>query len=147
MWEAAGRISSKVTKACIVNWMLMGVFLTRDKLFKFKKASSPICIYCDPSQSSNTEEILCHHLLICSRFSEIRKPYIETLLIMNPIFNFATNHKIMTISILDPESKFLPDEIRENCSDIDETYRIARDFIYNLFKKRKFLLTEEYEQK
>ena len=56
------------------------------------------------------------------------------------------NQKIITISILDPESKLLPNEIRENWHDKEEAYRTARDFVFNLFKKRK-LLTDEFDKK
>ena len=50
LWEAAGRTSAEVTKACVVNWMLMGVFLIRDKLYKFKKVNSSICIFCQTAE-------------------------------------------------------------------------------------------------
>ena len=146
IWEAAGRISSEVTKAVVVNWMLMGVFLTRDKLFKFKKIDSPICIYCDPSKALNIEENLYHHLWVCSAFTDIREPFIEDLTTMNPsIPNFMSNHKIITISILDPESGFLPEEIRLNWSNLDKIYSLARNFVFNLFQKRK-ILTNQYDQ-
>ena len=147
LWEAAGRTSAEVTKACIVNWMLMGVFLTRDQLFKYKKVQSPNCNCCDPEQSSNIEETLFHHLLFCHAFTNIRKPYMERLTANNPnLIKSMDNQKIITISILDPESKLLPNEIRENWHDKEEAYRTARDFVFNLFKKRK-LLTDEFDKK
>ena len=63
----------------------------------------------------------------------------------NMIDKSIDKHKIITIAILDPESKFLPNEIRDNWIDKDEAYRSARDFVFNLFKKRK-LLTDEFDK-
>ena len=104
LWEAAGIISAEVTKSWVVNWILMGVYLTCDKLFKYKKVNSPNCVCCDPDHSSNNEETLYHHLLICTAFRHIREPFMTKLLENNNMIDKSMDkHKIITIAILDPE--------------------------------------------
>ena len=61
------------------------------------------------------------------------------------VSKYDNNHKIMTISILDPESNFLPEEITSNWKNLEETYKLARDFVFNMFKKRK-TLTEKFDE-
>ena len=146
LWVAAGRTSSEVTKASVVNWMLMGVFLTRQKLYKYKKVNSPICIYCDPSNEK--EEDLYHLLLFCTAFNEIRIPYLKKLQTENEhLSKYNNNLKIMTISILDPESSFLPEEISNNWKNLEETYKLSRNYVFNIFKKRKTLTEKLDNQK
>ena len=46
IWTAAGKISGEVTKACVVSWMLLGVYYTRVQLHKFKMIDSAECTSC-----------------------------------------------------------------------------------------------------
>ena len=85
----------------------------------------------------SVEEDLYHFLLVCSTFKEIRDPFMKELQTRNnDIRNHYDNHKIMTIAILDPESNFLPDNIRLGWTNLEETYQQARDYVFNIFKKR-----------
>ena len=77
LWTAAGRISCEVTKACIVSWMLLGVYYTRDKLHKYKMVDSSRCICCP--NLNLVEESLFHVLLSCETYDDIRAPYLAAL--------------------------------------------------------------------
>ena len=93
-----------------------------------------------------SEDSLYHFLLICSAFENIRNPFLQKLTTGNDgIELISDNNKLMTIAILDPESNFLPDQVRKGWKDLDETYKIARDFAFHMFKKRK-VLTDKYDK-
>ena len=53
------------------------------------------------------------------------------------ITSYFNQLKLLTISILDPESNFLPVAIKDNWLDLNESYRLARHFCYNVHKKRE----------
>ena len=40
IWQMAGLSSENVNQAAVVNWMILGVFFTREFLHKMKKKSS-----------------------------------------------------------------------------------------------------------
>ena len=85
----------------------MGVFLTRDKLYKFKKVDSPICIFCQ-TDKTQIEDSLYHFLHVCTAFKNIRVPFLKDFEAENDgMKKIAGNQKLMTIAILDPESNFL----------------------------------------
>ena len=41
LWQMAGLCSDSVRQATVVNWMLLGVYRTRELLYKMNKAKSP----------------------------------------------------------------------------------------------------------
>ena len=61
VWSMAGLDSTEVKKAAIVNWMTLGVYQTREILFKMKVIKSPLCT----AYSMNVIGSLAHYLLYC----------------------------------------------------------------------------------
>ena len=59
VWAMAGLDSTEVRKAAIVNWMTLGVYQTRETLFKMKVIKSPLCKAC----SMNAIGSLAHYML------------------------------------------------------------------------------------
>ena len=53
LWQLAGLCYDSVRAATVVNWMVMGVYFTRELLHKMKKIQSPQCLRCDLSESEN----------------------------------------------------------------------------------------------
>ena len=144
IWSAAGKVSSEVTKACIVSWMLLGVYYTRTQLHKFKKVDSAQCIFC----KNGSEESLFHILLFCESYEDIRIPYFSKLNEINPgITSYLNQPKLLTIAILDPESNFLPAAIKDKWLDLNESYRLARHFCFNVHKKREKITKKIEEEK
>ena len=43
-WTQAGSDSTEVKKATIVNWMQLGVYKTRERLFQYKNIKSDLCL-------------------------------------------------------------------------------------------------------
>ena len=80
LWQLAGLCSDSVRAATVVNWMVMGIYFTRELLHKMKKVNSAICMGCDRSESEN----LSHFLLQCSFYQQIRENYLPKLMEINP---------------------------------------------------------------
>ena len=58
---------------------------------------------------------LSHYLLYCPYTEEIRQKYVPKCIVANPkVARLAGNEAALVISILDPESSLLPEEIRYN---------------------------------
>ena len=45
------------------------------------------------------------------------------------------NEDALMISILDPESSLLPDEVRFNWDSTTDIYELSRNYVYNIHKK------------
>ena len=108
-WQLAGLSSVNVREATIVNWMLLGVYFTRELLHKMKKVNSPQCLACD----ENTTENLSHLILYCQFYQIIREEYLPKLVTSNKSIGVILNNEDnMVISILDPISSNLPQPVR-----------------------------------
>ena len=131
IWIRAGLDSGQVRKATIVSWMTLGVFKTRENLSKMKLVKTDKCLACEKNQQEN----LSHFVLHCDFFSKIREEYLPQLAILNKGFSSIVNdEKLLMLSILNPESKQLPEESRLYC---DSSFKIARSFCYDIYKKRE----------
>ena len=112
--------------------MTLGVYKTRKALHKMKVIKSPLCTAC----SLNAEGSLSHYLLYCPFTEEIRQKYVPQFVLANPrVVSLANNEAALLISILDPESSLLPEEIRYNWESSKEIYALSRDYVYNVHKK------------
>ena len=90
--QMAGLCSDSVRKATIVNWMLLGVYFTREFLFKMKKAKSPLCLACS-NETNGINETLNHLLLHCTHYIKVREKFIPKYI----------QHNIQLSEILDNE--------------------------------------------
>ena len=78
-WQLAGLNSVSVREATIVNWMLLGVYFTRELLHKMKKARTNKCLACNKNETEN----IAHFLLYCEYYQPIREEYLPKLVTSN----------------------------------------------------------------
>ena len=77
-----------------------------------------------------------HYLLYCSFTEEIRQKYVPKFILANPkVTRLADNETALVISILDPESSLLPEDIRYNWESSTAIYTLSRDYVYNVHRK------------
>ena len=132
IWSMAGLDSVEVKKAAVVNWMQLGVYRTREALYKMKQVKSPLCLACD----TDTVATLAHYLLYCKFTEEIRQNYLPKFFLSNPeVVSLTNNETALLISILDPESSLLPEPIRHGWESSTNIYTLSRDYAYNVHKK------------
>ena len=103
-----------------------------------KKTRSDSC-HC----SSETVEDILHIILYCDAYDDIRTKFLSNLTLQNPkLLSFSQKPQIIILAILDPESPKLPEEIRFGWKSSHVTYKLTRDFLYNIHRKRT-KITEE----
>ena len=108
-------------------------------LHKMKKTKSNLCTAC----SNNAIGSLEHYLLYCPFTQEIREHFIPQFIQCNPkITSLIDNEAALVISILDPESNLLPEDIRQNWESSNRMYALSRDYVYNIYRK----LEKHYEK-
>ena len=135
----AGLDLIEVKKAAVVNWMTLGVYKTRETLHKMKVIKSPLCTACP----MNAVGSLSHYLLYCPFTEQIRQKYVPKFILANPkVASLANDETALLISILDPESSLLPDDVRHNWESTKTIYALSRDYVYNVHKK-----IEKYHEK
>ena len=140
IWQMAGLNSFNVKQATIVNWMLLGVYFTREFLHVMKKSKSPICLGC----SENVSETLSHIILHCSQYKDIREAYLPQHMGQNiNMSEILDNQDQIMLSILDPLSSKLPDKVTKNWLSAKEAYKISREYCYNIHKKRTKLYSDD----
>ena len=104
----AGLDATEGNKVCIVNYMTLGVYRTRNVLHTMKKIKSNLCTAC----SQNAVVSLEHYLLYCPFTEQICEHFIPKFILANPkITGLIDNEAALMISIFDPESNLLPDDI------------------------------------
>ena len=131
IWIRAGLNSEDTKKATVVNWMQLGVFKTREKLFSMKLTKSDKCLACSEDQV----ETLFHLLIHCDFYRNIREEYLPRLAIVNSNLSSIINDEKKTlISILNPGSSLLPSDARKHS---DEVFNISRSFCYDIYRKRE----------
>ena len=144
LWQLAGLCSDSVRKATIVNWMVMGVYFTRELLFAMKKTMSSLCLGCD----ENVNENLTHFLLYCSFYKDIRENFLPKFIEINlKISNIIEDERMIMLSILDPLHSELPVEISRNWQSSNKAYELSRSFCYNMHMKREKMYKEYDERK
>ena len=110
----------KVRQATIINWMILGVYFTRELLFKMKKVKSDRCYGCE----TNTTENLGHFLIHCPFYQNIREKYLPKFLLL------------VILSILDPLSSKLPDAVKKGWSSVQSAYEFSHNLCSDMHKKR-----------
>ena len=133
-WQLAGLDSDCVRAATVVNWFVMGVYFTRQLLYKMKKIESPLCLGC-PKNVNETPE---HFILECFYYQDIRENFLPKFVNINPyVGEVLGNEKLIMTMILDPLNSKLPEELTKNWLSVKEAYNLSRSFIYNMHRKRE----------
>ena len=131
-WSMAGLEAKEIKKACIVKWMTLGVYRTRENLHKMKKEKSNMCTACPMNAIGSLE----HYILYCEFVKDIREQFLPQFILSNPkITTLLNNDVALMISILDPESCLLPEDIRYNWESSTKIYSLSRDYVYNVHNK------------
>ena len=134
IWQLAGLCSEAVRRATVVCWMILGVYFTQELLFKMKKTKTAICLGCNV----DTVENLSHILLHCSHYKEIRESYLPQLFTQNKgISDILDDEDKLILSILDPLSSKLPEEVIQKWDSANTAYKLSREFCYNVHMKRE----------
>ena len=109
VWQMAGLCSHSVRQTTVVNWMLLGVYFTREFLYKMKKVKSPECLGC----SNQTNETLKHILLHCEHYKNIQEEYLPKYILNNKHISETLSDEDLVIQfILDPLSSNLHETVR-----------------------------------
>jgi hypothetical protein len=131
-WQLAGLCSVQFRQATIVNWMVLGVYFTRELLFKMKKVKSDKCFGCDAKTSENLEHFLIH----CPFYQNIREEYLPKFILLNPnISSILDDEKKAILSILDPVSSKLLELFRKGWSSVKAAYDVSSKFCADMHKK------------
>ena len=139
IWQMAGLCSDSVKQTTIVNWMLLGVYFTRELLHKMKKSKSAICLGCDDQNIENLNHLILH----CSYYNDIREAYLPKFFSQNKnISKLLNNEDLIILSILDPLSSKLPESVVRNWLSPKQVYKFSRQFCYNLHRKREKLYSD-----
>ena len=142
LWSMAGLDATEVKKACIVNYMTLGVYRTRNVLHTMKKIKSNLCTAC----SQNAVGSLEHYLLYCPFTENIREQFVPKFIFANPkITGLIDNEAALVISILDPESNLLPEDIRQNWQSSEVIYSLSRDYVFMCTRNLKSIMTKNLE--
>ena len=138
IWQQAGLSAIAAKEATIVSWLFCNTFFTRELLHKMRKIDSPNCI-CENS----VPETVIHFLLHCSLYDHIRQQYIPNYIQMNnKVLEIANDETLLVISILDPLSSKLPEQIIKNWSSVSQVYEVSRKFCYRMFLMREKIYKE-----
>ena len=130
----AGLDATEVKKSAVVNWMITGVYQTREVLYKMNIIKSDLCTACN----MNVTGSLAHYVLHCPYVEEIRNNFVPKFILSNPrVVTLGDDETALLISILDPESSLLPEDIRHNWESSTAVYAWSRDFVYNVHNKFK----------
>ena len=114
IWTQAGRDALSVKKTCVVNWLLLGVFQTEERLNTIGKNKSPRCVLCHAALGDRL-----HFMLSCPLLNDIRENFIcQMVTNCPPLMNHLSFCETLLIAIIDPESPKLPQNIREGWIDI-----------------------------
>ena len=133
VWQMAGLCSDSVKQAAVVNWMSLGIYFTRELMFKMKKVKSPLCFGCGEKEIENLNHLLLH----CHQYQDIREQFIPKLIANNnSLSEIFEKEDLLILSILDPLSGKLPDVITKNWVSAKSAYGMSRQFCYNLHRKR-----------
>ena len=136
IWSMAGLDSEEVKKATINNWMLLGVYQTNVVMKKMKKVKSEMCMACNGEQ-----EDLAHLVFHCPPFQEVRERYLPLYHLDNPhLTEVMEDEQLLLTAILDPESSLLPLSVMRGWTSSNKIYKISRDYLYNLHRKREKVL-------
>ena len=87
-----------------------------------------------------------HYLLYCEFVKDIREQFLPQFILSNArITSLLGNEVSLMISILDPESSLLPEDIRYNWDSSAKIYSLSRDYVYNVQRKFEKLYKKQAE--
>ena len=137
IWVAAGRDSVATSRAVIVMWLLLGCYNTGERLFKFKKAKSPVCVLCSHNNEVGPSDDRVHFLLSCPALSEIRESFLCQFVSLSPMLTkYIEVSKNFLLCLLDPLSPRVPQDLRESWISESEVYKVSRNFCYSMHRRR-----------
>ena len=141
IWVAAGRDSYSTSQAVYQLWLLLGVYNTQERLAKMKKVKSADCVLCPEVGGSPMIEDRVHFLLSCPALAETRENFMSQLVDLSPVVvNYRDVTSTFLLSLLDPLSPMVPQELRSSWSSDVEIYKWSRKFCYAMHKKRTKLI-------
>ena len=92
------------------------------------------------------EEEQLHFSLFCSSLEDIRNVFISKFFHSNgALESIKDNGPLFLISLLDPLSPKLPEDVRQGWSDIDAAYELSRNYFSAIHKQRQKFV-ESYEK-
>ena len=122
IWSMAGLDSEEAKKTAVLNWMILGVYKTREALNKMKIIKSDLCAAC----SMNVPGSLPHYILYCPFVEDIRQLFFPMFLLNNPsLASLMDDETSIIISILDPESSLLPAEVQYKWQSSSKAYALS----------------------
>ena len=134
VWQMAGLSSVSVRQATVVNWMVLGVYFTRELLHKMKKAQTDTCLGCELGVTEN----LGHFLLHCVLYKNIREEYLPKFIEINKNISLTfENENEILICILDPVSSKLPENVIKGWTSVTRAYELSRQFCFDMHRKRE----------
>ena len=85
--------------------------------------------------------------MYCPYTEDIRQKYIPQCVIANPmVARLTDNEAALMISILDPESSLLPDDVRFNWESSKKIYTLTHDYVNNVHKQfEKFFERKNFD--
>ena len=94
----------------------------------------------------NPVEEQLHFALFCNSLDDIRSVCISKFVDSNSTLeNIRENSLLFLISLLDPLSPKLPEDVRRGWVDIDATYELSRNYFSAIHKRRQKFI-ESYEK-
>ena len=141
IWVAAGRDSYSTSQAVYQLWLLLGVYNTQERLARMKKVKSADCVLCPDVGDSPMIEDRVHFLLSCPALAETRDNFMSQLGDLSPVVvKYRDETTTFLLSLLDPLSPMLPQELRSSWSSDTDIYKWSRKFCYAMHKKRTKLI-------
>ena len=105
-----------------------------------KKVDGPHCILCSNPVEGVVEDRI-HFTLFCPLLGQIREVYFRKFEQINPHINaIRSNQQQFLISLLDPFSPKVSEEVRQGWINPDIPYEISRNYFYAIHNKRKKLI-------
>ena len=110
-----------------------------------KKALSPSCLLCaDNITVGSPDEDISHFILSCPALDTVRQSFLCQFVTQCPqLILYLEPNQTLLLILLDPCSKRIPSEIRENWLNINEAYSISRNFAHAMHRKRENLIREK----
>ena len=97
-----------------------------------KKVKSNMCTACNANAIGSLE----HYILYCESVKEIRNNFLPQFILSNPkLTSLLGNEVALMISILDPKSSLLPEDIRYNWDSSANICSLSQDYVYSVHRK------------
>ena len=122
-------------------WLLLGVYNTQERLARMRKVKSADCVLCPDVGDSPVIEDRVHFLLSCPVLAETRENFMSQLVDLSPVVvKYRDVTSSFLLSLLDPLSPVVPEELRSSWISEMDIYKWSRKFCYAMHKKRTKLI-------